>query len=112
MLVVPEARHGQFTGHHAAAEPGVALEHDDLPAGDGQVGRSHQAVVAGADRDDIERFRHSSPWHARLASRQVSSGDRRRHLHPKGGFSARQRMICFHATRRRDPCQMTRTKKV
>ena len=65
MLVVPEARHGQLTGDHTAAEPGVALEHQDLLAGDRQVGRCHQPVVAGADRDDIEGFRHSSPWHTR-----------------------------------------------
>src|SRR4029077_10714865 len=30
MLVVPESRHRELTGHHAAAEPGIALQYDDL----------------------------------------------------------------------------------
>ena len=53
MLVVPEARQGQFARDHAAAEPGIALEHQHLLAGRGQIGGGHEAVVAGADGDDV-----------------------------------------------------------
>ena len=45
----------------AAAEPGVALQHEDLLAGGRQVGGSHEAVVAGADGNDVGGS-HCSHW--------------------------------------------------
>ena len=59
MLVVQEARHGEFARHHAAAEPGVALKHQYLLARRRHVRRGNQAVVAGADGDDVVCFGHA-----------------------------------------------------
>ena len=53
MLVVAEARQRQLARDHAAAEPGIALQHQHALAGLGQVGGGHQAVVAAADGDDV-----------------------------------------------------------
>ena len=58
MLVVAEARQRELARDHAAAEPGVALEHQYLLAGRRQIGGRHQAVVARPHGNDI-RGRHA-----------------------------------------------------
>ena len=51
--VVPEARQRELLGHGVAADVRLLLEDDDLEPGRGEVGRPDQAVVAGADDDDV-----------------------------------------------------------
>jgi len=53
VLVVEEARQREFARDDAAAEPGVALEHQHLFAGRRQIGGGHQAVVARSHGNDI-----------------------------------------------------------
>src|SRR5690606_14629120 len=60
VLVVQEAGHGQLAGHDAAAEPWVALEHEDLLARCREVCGGDEPVVAGADRDDVVGVAHAS----------------------------------------------------
>jgi glyoxylase-like metal-dependent hydrolase (beta-lactamase superfamily II) len=65
---MPEARHGEFAGHHPAAQPAIALEHHHLLARGRQVGRGHQAVMARADTDDIRVVANSSPLDSNIDS--------------------------------------------
>ena len=44
--------------HHAAAGPGLALQHQHLLAGLGEIGRRDQAVVARPHRDDVVAAAH------------------------------------------------------
>ncbi len=52
------ARPCELARHDAAAEPRVALEHEHLFARGREVGRGHEAVVPGADGDDVVRSAH------------------------------------------------------
>ena len=58
VLVVLVAGLRELARHDAAAEPRVALENQHLLAGGRQIGRGHEAVVAGADGDDVVRSAH------------------------------------------------------
>ena len=53
MLVVAEARQRELARDHAAAEPGVALEDQDLLARRRQIGGRHQAVVTRSHGHDV-----------------------------------------------------------
>ena len=55
--VVQEPRQGQLLGDRVAADDVLRLEHADLEAGLGEVGRADQPVVAGADDDDVDLLR-------------------------------------------------------
>ena len=50
---VPEARE-RLLAQRGAADDGRAIQHHDIQAGPGQVGRGDQTVVAGADDDRVE----------------------------------------------------------
>ena len=50
VLIVQIAGHGQCARDHAAAEPGVALEHEHLLAGRGEIRGGDEAVVARSRR--------------------------------------------------------------
>ena len=58
--VVPEARQGQLLGDGVAADDRLLLEDDDLEPGGGEVGRADQAVVPGADDDDVGAAAHAA----------------------------------------------------
>ncbi len=59
--IVAKARQRQLLGDDIAAEHRAALQHQAAIAGLGQIGRRHQAVVAGARHDDVETIGH---WHS------------------------------------------------
>ena len=58
VLVVQEARNGQFPGDHAAAEMIVALQNQHGFPRRGEIGGGRQSVMARADGYDIEIGRH------------------------------------------------------
>ena len=53
VLVMPETRLRQLARDDAAPEPGIALQHQHLLARNGRIGRSDEAVMAGADGNDV-----------------------------------------------------------
>ena len=61
---MPEAGQRQLLGHRVAADVRLLLEDDDLEPGRGEVRRADQAVVAGADDDDVRAV----PAHAARTS--------------------------------------------
>ena len=48
----------QFLGDDIAAQHRAAFQHQTAIAGLGEIGRRHQAVVAGAGHDDVETVGH------------------------------------------------------
>jgi hypothetical protein len=69
VLVVPVARGIELAGDDAAAGPGLALQHQHLLAGLGEIGGRDQAVVSGAHGDDVVGVAHDG-----LIERRVIPG--------------------------------------
>ena len=50
--------HGQIPTDDSTSKPGVALQNQHFLASSREISRSHQAVVPGTHRNDIESFSH------------------------------------------------------